>query len=125
MRLSTWRRQVENDYIGSPCGMLDQIMILFAREGMGTHYNPPTRSISYVPLGADAGDFRIVGLDTGTVRPGLEKSTYKIRQGRVRRARRPAGTRVRHLLPRGRALGESLPAILDGRSAPTRISARA
>lgn len=71
---------IENDYIGSPCGELDQIMILFAKEGMGTHYDPKTRSISYVPLGKDAEDFRVVALDTGTVRPGLEKSTYKIRR---------------------------------------------
>ncbi|MBW8035355.1 MAG: hypothetical protein FVQ79_06940 [Planctomycetes bacterium] len=71
---------VENDYIGSPCGQLDQIMILFAKEGMGTHYNPKAQSIDYVPLGEGATDFRIVGLDTGTVRGGLEKSTYKIRR---------------------------------------------
>jgi galactokinase len=72
---------VENDYIGSPCGKLDQIMILFGREGMGTYYNPAKRSVDYVQLGAGATDFRIVVLDTGTVRPGLEKSTYKIRRG--------------------------------------------
>jgi galactokinase len=66
---------VENDYIGSPCGQLDQIMILFARENMGTYYNPKTRST----------DFRIVVLDTGTVRPGLEKSTYKIRRAECER----------------------------------------
>ncbi|UCC98406.1 MAG: hypothetical protein JSW66_00655 [Phycisphaerales bacterium] len=71
---------VENDYIGSPCGKLDQTMILFAREGMATHYNPRDRSIDYVPIGAGAADFRIVVLDTGTDRPGLEKSTYKIRR---------------------------------------------
>jgi len=71
---------VENDYIGSPCGRLDQIMILFAKEGMGTHYNPKARTIDYVALGAGATDFRVVGLDTGTVRPGLEKSTYRIRR---------------------------------------------
>ncbi|HIJ53979.1 MAG TPA: hypothetical protein HPP66_12640 [Planctomycetes bacterium] len=71
---------VENDYIGSPCGKLDQIMILFGREGMGTYYNPAERSVDYVQLGAGATDFRIVVLDTGTVRPGLEKSTYKIRR---------------------------------------------
>jgi len=71
---------VENDYIGSPCGQLDQIMIYFAKEGMGTHYNPQDRSIKYIPLGKEAIDFRIVGLDTGTVRPGLEKSTYKVRR---------------------------------------------
>jgi len=71
---------VENDYIGSPCGKLDQIMILFAREGMGTYYNPAKRSVDYVPLGEKAEDFRIVVMDTGTERPGLEKSTYKIRR---------------------------------------------
>ena len=71
---------VENDYIGSPCGKLDQIMILFGREGMGTYYNPAKRSVDYVQLGSGATDFRIVVLDTGTVRPGLEKSTYKIRR---------------------------------------------
>jgi len=71
---------VENDYIGSPCGKLDMTMILFAREGMATHYNPADRSISYVPIGAGAADFRIVVLDTGTDRPGLEKSTYKVRR---------------------------------------------
>jgi galactokinase len=71
---------VENEYIGSPCGKLDQTMILFAREGMGTYYNPKDRSVEYVPLGADAIDFRMVILDTGTNRPGLEKSTYAVRR---------------------------------------------
>ena len=70
---------VENDYIGSPCGILDQTMIMFAKEGMGTHFDPKTKKISYVPLGEGAEDFRIVVMDTGTVRPGLEKSTYKVR----------------------------------------------
>jgi len=71
---------VENDYIGSPCGKLDQTMILFSREGMGTYYNPKDRSIEYVPIGAGVIDFRLVVLDTGTDRPGLEKSTYAIRR---------------------------------------------
>ena len=73
-------QQVENDYIGSPCGQLDQIMIYFARAGMGTHYNPRTRTIKHVALGPQAPEFRIISLDTGTVRPGLEKSTYKLRR---------------------------------------------
>jgi len=72
---------VENVYIGSPCGLLDQIMIYYAKDGMGTHYNPQDHSIRYIPLGEDAKDFRIVVMDTGTVRPGLEKSTYKVRRG--------------------------------------------
>jgi galactokinase len=80
MKIVDMAQAVENDYIGSPCGNLDQIMIYFARDGMGTHYDPKTRSIRYVPLGRQAIGFRIVSLDTGTVRPGLEKSTYKIRR---------------------------------------------
>ena len=80
MKIVDLAQAVENEYIGSPCGKLDQIMILFAKEGMGTHYKPASRSIEYVPLGKGAADFRIVVMDTGTVRPGLEKSTYKIRR---------------------------------------------
>ena len=80
LRIVDLAQAVENDYIGSPCGQLDQIMILFAKDGMGTHYSPRDRAVSYVPLGEDAEDFRIVSLDTGTVRPGLEKSTYRIRR---------------------------------------------
>ncbi|HBG27870.1 MAG: hypothetical protein A2Y10_09325 [Planctomycetes bacterium GWF2_41_51] len=71
---------VENEYIGSPCGQLDQIMILFAKENMGTHYNPERRKIDYVPLGKGGEKLRIVVMDTGTDRPGLDKSTYKIRR---------------------------------------------
>ena len=80
MRVADLAQAVENDYIGSPCGKLDQIMILFAKAGKGTHYKPADRSVQYVPLGGNAPDFRIVCLDTGTVRPGLEKSTYRIRR---------------------------------------------
>jgi galactokinase len=80
MRIVDLAQAVENDYIGSPCGQLDQIMILFAKEGMGTYYNPAKRSVDYVPMGSGATDFRIVVMDTGTERPGLEKSTYKVRR---------------------------------------------
>lgn len=80
VRIVDLAQAVENDYIGSPCGKLDQTMILFAKEGMGTYYNPKDRSIEYVPIGRGATDFRIVVLDTGTDRPGLEKSTYAIRR---------------------------------------------
>lgn len=72
---------VENEYIGSPCGQLDQIMIYFAKEGMGTHYNPKEKSIDYVELGEGGEDLRIFVMDTGTDRPGLDKSTYKVRRG--------------------------------------------
>jgi galactokinase len=98
MEIVDLAQAVENHYIGSPCGNLDQIMILFAREGMGTHYNPADRSIHHVPLGEGFPDFRIMSLDTGTVRPGLEKSTYKIRHAECRElvelCREPFGIRA-------------------------------
>ncbi|MCJ7682368.1 MAG: hypothetical protein MUP70_16695, partial [Candidatus Aminicenantes bacterium] len=78
-RIVDMAQSVENDYIGSPCGQLDQIMIMFAKDGVGTHFIPNRKEIRYVPLGGNS-DFRLVSLDTGTVRPGLEKSTYKIRR---------------------------------------------
>lgn len=80
MQIVDLAQAVENDYIGSPCGKLDQTMVLFAREGMGTYYNPKDRSIEYVPIGKGTIDFRIVVLDTGTDRPGLEKATYAVRR---------------------------------------------
>lgn len=80
MRIVDLAQMVETDYIGSPCGKLDQIMIYFAKEGMGTYFNPNDNSIEHIPFGGDADSFRIVSLDTGTKRPGLEKSTYKLRR---------------------------------------------
>jgi galactokinase len=95
MKIIDMAQTVENDYIGSPCGNLDQVMIYFARAGMGTHYDPKTRTIRYVPLGKHAADFRIVSLDTGTVRPGLEKSTYKIRRAECEQLVSLAGNEFR------------------------------
>jgi galactokinase len=69
-------RSVENDYVGSPCGELDQVMILFAKEGMGVHYKPRSREVVYIPIPPNAPEFRLMVLDTGTERPGLENSTY-------------------------------------------------
>ena len=73
-------REIETKYIGSPSGNLDQIMIYYAKAGLGTHYLPATNEVRYVPLGCDASTFTIGALDTGTDRPGLEKSTYKVRK---------------------------------------------
>lgn len=79
-RVAELARAVENDFIGSPCGLLDQIMIIFAKAGTGTRFEPKNRKVSYVPAGKASVAFRLVCMDTGTVRPGLEKSTYKIRR---------------------------------------------
>eukprot|EP00055_Hartaetosiga_balthica_P006885 m.22730 g.22730 ORF g.22730 m.22730 type:complete len:413 (+) comp5477_c0_seq3:97-1335(+) len=80
MKIIDLAQAVETDYIGAPVGKLDQIMIFFAKENMGTHYKPESNSLEYVALGDGAPEFSIVSLDTGTDRPGLEKSTYKVRR---------------------------------------------
>ncbi len=80
MKIVSMSQAVENDYIGSPSGNLDQIMILFSRAGMGTHFDPRKGEIRHIPFGGDPDSFRLVSLDTGTERPGLEKSTYKTRR---------------------------------------------
>jgi galactokinase len=79
MQIVDWSQLVENEYTMSPCGNLDQVMILFAREGYGTHYIPASRAINYVKFGADSLPFRVVVMDTGSKRHGLETSTYSIR----------------------------------------------
>lgn len=73
-------QMVETNYIGSPYGKLDQIMIYYAKADTGIYFNPNKGTIDHIPSRGDADDFRIVSLDTGTKRPGLEKSTYKIRR---------------------------------------------
>ncbi|KAK7233584.1 galactokinase [Aureococcus anophagefferens] len=52
---------------------------------------PATGAIDYVPLGEDHEDYAIVALDTGTDRPGLDKSTYKRRFDAMMDAWRPGG----------------------------------
>lgn len=78
-RMVDMAHAVETQYVGTPCGKLDQIMIYYAKQGMGTRYDPKTGQITHIPLGLDADHFRIAALDTGTVRHGLEKSTYAVR----------------------------------------------
>jgi galactokinase len=97
---------VENEYVGSPCGNLDQIMIYYAKKGAGTLYDPSTSAISFVQLGAGAGDFSIVALDTGTDRPGLDKSTYKVRRGEC-------DAFARELFDKGLASAPALAAVAD------------
>ncbi|MBI5852715.1 MAG: hypothetical protein HZB39_17010 [Planctomycetes bacterium] len=79
-RIVELAQAIETDFVGSPCGVLDQTMILFARARHATHFDPATRAITHLPLGASAPPFRLLALDTGTVRPGLEASTYKLRR---------------------------------------------
>merc|ERR1712226_115848 len=61
-RMVNLAHEVETQYVGTPCGKLDQIMIYYAKQGMGTRYDPKTQKVSFVPLGVAAPDFRIAAL---------------------------------------------------------------
>ncbi len=80
MQVVQWAQAIENDFIGSPCGILDPLMIFFAKAQAGTLFCPRDQSIRHVPLGPCTDQFSLVSLDTGTDRPGLENSTYRIRR---------------------------------------------
>lgn len=86
MRIVDLSQAVENKYIGSPCGNLDQVMIMYGKAGCATRYDPSTRRATHVAYGGDSErDFHILVLDTGTTRAGLEKSTYAVRAEECKR----------------------------------------
>ena len=53
-------------------------MIYFAKAGMGTYFNPVNEHIEHFKFGGDIDRYRVVCMDTGTKRAGLEVSTYKV-----------------------------------------------
>ena len=55
-------------------------MIYFAKAGMGTYFNPVNEQVQHFEFGGDIDQYRVVCMDTGTKRAGLEVSTYKIRR---------------------------------------------
>jgi len=92
MHLVDMSQAVETDYVGSPCGNLDQVMIVFAKAGCGTHYFPAERRVEHVPFGGSGAEaFRLLVLDTGTTRQGLQHSTYSVRRRECEELCRLAG----------------------------------
>ena len=55
--------RVENEWVGSPTGLLDQLAVLFAREGEALRIDFQTLELSHVPL--DLGDWTLATLDSG------------------------------------------------------------
>ena len=59
--------------------LLSQYKNLHQKQSQPSGSNVFPAQVSYVPLGIDTNEFRIAALDTGTVRHGLEKTTYAVR----------------------------------------------
>lgn len=101
MRVAELSQAVENDYIGAPCGCLDQVMIVFAQAGCATRFDPATKAVTHIKFGGDSNSsksneasFRLLVLDTGTTRHGLDVSTYSLRVAECRKLCAVAGLRA-------------------------------
>ena len=55
--------RVENEWVGSHGGLLDQLAVLFSREGEALRIDFTTFELSHVPL--DLGDWTLATLDSG------------------------------------------------------------
>jgi galactokinase len=75
--------RVENDWVGSPTGLLDQLAVLFAHEGQALRIDFQTLELSHVPL--ELGDWTLATLDSG-VEHDHATSGYQERRDECARA---------------------------------------
>jgi galactokinase len=75
--------RVENEWVGSPTGLLDQLAVLFAREGQALRIDFQTLELSHVPL--DLGDWALATLDSGVTHDNAT-SGYNERRAECGRA---------------------------------------
>jgi galactokinase len=75
--------RVENEWVGSPTGLLDQLAVLFAREGQALRIDFQRLELSHAPL--DLGDWTLATLDSG-VEHDNATSGYEERRSECARA---------------------------------------
>jgi galactokinase len=99
-------QRAENDFVGVPCGIMDQMAIALAREGTALLLDCRDLSFEHVPIPES---FRVVVLDTGTRRK-LATSAYEERRKSCEDAARLLGVpKLRDATPDSiAALPESL-----------------
>jgi galactokinase len=57
--------RAENEFVGMPCGVMDQLAAVHGRVGHAVFIDTRTLSVAYVPLGLDAAGLCILVIDTG------------------------------------------------------------
>jgi galactokinase len=83
MELARLCSRVENEWVGSKGGLLDQLAVLFSREGEALRIDFSTLELSRVPL--DLGDWTLATLDSGVTRENAS-SGYNERRAECARA---------------------------------------
>lgn len=80
MQLARAAQRVENEHVGSPCGLLDPLVVAHARANCGVLYDPADDEVRDVAFGGPADAFTLLALDTGRSRHGLANATYPHRR---------------------------------------------
>ncbi|GIK15924.1 MAG: galactokinase [Planctomycetota bacterium] len=77
LEVARWCQRAENEYAGSPCGVMDQTISACAREGHALLIDCLTMSLRHVPL--NLGDACLVVMDSG-VRHSIAAGEYAARR---------------------------------------------
>ena len=76
MELARMAQAIENEHLGSPCGILDPLVIAHAHRGAAVRYQPDGHRVTHIPWGGDPMQLCVLALDTGRSRHGLQQATY-------------------------------------------------
>ena len=76
MRLARLAQRIENEHAGSPCGLLDPLMICHARRDAAVLWRNGSDAPQQVAWGGSRQSLCMLALDTGRSRRGLQNATY-------------------------------------------------
>jgi galactokinase len=91
--LAALTRRAENDFVGVPSGIMDQIAALQCREGHAALLDCRTGAVTPVPLDPAAAGLRLLIIDTGTRRANTD-GRYAERRRTCEQAAAALGVRV-------------------------------
>jgi galactokinase len=90
MGLSSWQkamaaRRAEADFVGVPCGLMDQVAAVFGKPACALRFDTTAKTVDYLPLDLRAKGAQLFLLDTNTRRQ-VGASAYPARRAALERA---------------------------------------
>ncbi|MGH3312287.1 MAG: galactokinase [Streptomyces sp.] len=110
-RLAQLCRRAENDFVGVPCGVMDQMASACCTAGHALHLDTRDLTRRQVPLDLSVGGLRLLVVDTG-VKHALGDGAYAERRAGCEAGAAALGVRALRDVPYGR-LGAALERISD------------
>jgi galactokinase len=83
--LARLAQQAENDFVGVPCGLMDQMASMACTAGHALLFDVRSEQVEQVPFAPEADDLRLVVVDTG-VKHALGDGAYADRRAACERA---------------------------------------